>query len=156
MVYSLSQRILTLEDKMSLSTYLYFDGQCGEAFEFYKSVFGGEFTAHACFSDAPPDLNFKECDKDRTMHVSLPVGDSVLMGSDVPSGEDEPPKSNNSFAVSFAPKTRQEADAIYTALKADGGKETMPLQDTFWGSYFGMCKDKFGVHWMLNLDLNAK
>jgi len=138
---------------MSLNTYLYFDGNCAKVFDFYKLVFGCEFTARMCFSDAPPDLNFKECDNDRIMHMSLPVGESVLMGSDVPSDEDEPPKSNNSFAVSYSAKTREETDTIYAALKADGGAETMPLQDTFWGSYFGMCKDKFGVHWMVSCDL---
>jgi PhnB protein len=138
------------EPVMSLNTYLYFDGNCAQAFEFYKSVFGGAFTARTCFSDAPPELNFKECDNDRIMHVSLPVGGSVLMGSDTPSGEGEPPKPGNSFSISYSAKTRQETDDIYAALKAGGGEETMPLQDTFWGSYFGMCKDQFGVSWMVS------
>ncbi len=140
---------------MSLSTYLYFDGQCGEAFEFYKSVFGGEFAVLQTFGDGPPEMGVGDDEKGRIMHVSLPVGDSVLMGSDTVSSFGDPAKSGNNFAISFSPKTKAEADNVISKLAA-GGEVTMDMNETFWGSYFGMCMDKFGVHWMLNLDLGAK
>ncbi|NOX83418.1 MAG: VOC family protein [Alphaproteobacteria bacterium] len=140
---------------MSLSTYLYFDGQCGEAFELYKSVFGGAFASWNTYGDGPPEMGASDDEKGRIMHVSLPVGDSVLMGSDTLSSFGEPAKPGNNFAISFAPKTKAEADDVIAKLAA-GGEISMAMNETFWGSYFGMCTDKFGVHWMLNLDLNAK
>ncbi len=140
---------------MTLSTYLYFDGQCEEAFEFYKSVFGGEFAVMQTFGDAPPDMGVPDAERARIMHVSLPVGESVLMGSDTVSSFGEPAKPGANFAISFSPKTKAEADDLFPRL-AKGGGVAMELQETFWGSYFGMCKDKFGVHWMVNLDLGAQ
>lgn len=140
---------------MSLSPYLYFDGVCAEAFEFYKSVFGGEFAALMTFADGPPGMGVPDAEKGRIMHVSLPVGGTVLMGSDTVSSFGEPAKPANSFAISYAPKTKAEADKIFAALKSDGGGEAMAMQDVFWGAYFGMCKDRFGVHWMVNVDTGA-
>ena len=89
------------------------------------------------------------------MHVSLPVGGDVLMGSDTVSTMGEPAKPGNGFAVSVAPDTKEEADRLFPLLAA-GGDISMPLADTFWGAYFGMCKDKFGVHWMVNVDSGDK
>lgn len=140
---------------MTLSTYLYFDGQCAEAFEFYKSVFGGDFAVMQTFGDGPPDMGVPDVEKGRIMHVSMPVGEAVLMGSDTISTHGEPAKPGNNFAISFSPKTKEEADAIFPKLTA-GGDVSMALQETFWGSYFGMGKDKFGVHWMVNVDLGGK
>ncbi len=140
---------------MTLSTYLYFDGDCADAFDFYRSVFGGEFMLRKTFADGPPEMNVPDAEKGRIMHVSLPVGESVLMGSDTVSTHGEPAKPGNSFAISYSPKTKDDADKAFAALKA-GGAETMPMQETFWGSYFGMCKDKFGVNWMVNVDLGGK
>lgn len=139
---------------MSLSTYLYFDGQCAEAFDFYKSVFGGDFAVKQTFADGPPDMGVPEAEKDRIMHVSLPVGDAVLMGSDTVSTHGEPAKPGNNFAISYSPATKAEADTAFPKL-AEGGGVTMELQETFWGSYFGMCKDKYGVRWMINVDLGS-
>lgn len=141
---------------MSLSAYLYFDGECADAFEFYKSVFGGDYAAFMRFSDGPSDFKYDEADKEKVMHVTLPVGSSVLMGSDVAKGYGETPKPANSFAISYAPETKAEADRVFNALHADGGAVTMALEEAFWGSYFGMCKDKFGVHWMVNFDLGQR
>jgi len=140
---------------MTLSTYLYFDGQCAEAFEFYKSVFGGDFAVMQTFGDGPPNMGVPDVEKGRIMHVSMPVGEAVLMGSDTISTHGEPAKPGNNFAISFSPKTKEEADAIFPKLTA-GGDVSMALQETFWGSYFGMGKDKFGVHWMVNVDLGGK
>lgn len=131
---------------MTLNTYLFFDGTCGEAFDFYRSVFGGEFAARMTYGEAPPEVPVDAAARDRIMHVSLPVGGSVLMGSDskeagAPSG----------FAVSYSAASRDDADAKHAALSA-GGSTMMPMEDAFWGSYFGMVKDRFGVHWMVGHD----
>lgn len=140
---------------MKLNTYLYFDGRCAEAFDFYQSVFGGEFTVMQTFGDGPPGMGVPDADESRIMHVSLPIGGDVLMGSDTVSNFGEPAKPGNSFAVSVAPETKEKADRIFPLLAA-GGDVIMPLADTFWGAYFGMCKDKFGVQWMVNVDSGDK
>ncbi len=137
---------------MTLSTYLTFDGDCKEAFDFYKSVFGGDFMACQTFADGPPEMGASEDDKDRIMHVSLPIGDSVLMGSDTMPGYGDPLAKGNNFSISYAPSSKEDADEKFAALKV-GGVEKMELQETFWGSYFGMCTDQFGVNWMLNYNL---
>lgn len=136
---------------MSLNIYLFFDGECADAFDYYRSVFGGEFAARMKYSEGPLDFTYKEASKDRVMHMSLPVGESVLMGSDMESGSDNPPKPSNNFAVSYSAKSAGDADRVFAAL-SDGGVVTMPMQNTFWGSYFGSCRDKFGVNWMVSAD----
>ena len=134
-----------------LNTYLNFDGNCREAFEFYRSIFGGEFAILQAFRDGPGDMGLREEELDNVMHVSLPVGDSVLMGSDVPSGFGPPHVPGNNFSVSVSLDTREETDRLFAAL-SDGGAVTMPLQDMFWGSYFGSCTDKFGINWQVNFE----
>jgi len=140
---------------MSLSTYLNFDGDCAEAFDFYKSVFGGDFTVRSTFAEAPPELEFDPVQGDRIMHVSLPVGSSVLMGSDTAKGMGEPHAPGNNFSIAYSPKTKEEADRAFGAL-SHGGVVVMAMDKTFWGSYFGLCKDKFGIHWMVDMDLGGK
>ena len=139
---------------MSLSTYLFFDGDCAEAFDFYKSVFGGEFQSISTWAEAPSDMPVDEADKGKVMHVSLPIGDSVLMGADSVRGMGAPPTAGDNFAIAFEPPSREEADRVFPRL-AEGGETVMPLQETFWGSYFGQCTDRFGVQWMVNLPLEA-
>lgn len=137
---------------MSLNPYLTFDGNCGEAFDFYKSVFGGDFAMRSTFADGPPEMGVKEEEQDRIMHVSLPVGDSMLMGSDTASGHGGPFIEGTNFSITYNPKSKEDADAIFGKLK-NGGDEIMGMQETFWGAYFGMCKDRFGIQWMVNFDL---
>ncbi len=139
---------------MSLSPYLTFNGNCAEAFDFYKSVFGAEFIVRQTFGDGPPDMGVADADKSKIMHVSLPIGDSVLMGSDTAGDHGPPFQQGNNFSISYAPATKAEADKVYAKLK-DGGIEVMAMQDTFWNAYFGMCTDKFGVQWMINVGLAA-
>ena len=136
---------------MSLSIYLFFDGNCADAFDFYQSVFGGEVIVRSTFGEAPPDMPVADSDKDRIMHISLQIGDGVLMGSDAAKGFGEKPEAGSNFSISYTPKTREEADEIFPRL-TEGGEISMPLQDTFWGAYFGQGKDKFGIGWMLNVD----
>ncbi len=137
-----------------LNTYLTFDGNCREAFEFYKSVFGGDFSAFQTFGDAPPDMPIADADKDRVMHVSLPVGGSTLMGSDTAGGFGGPVVVGNNFSISIAPESKQQCDDLFAKL-SDGGEVRMKMQDTFWGAYFGMCKDRFDINWMINHDTSS-
>ena len=138
------------------NTYLNFNGNCAEAFEFYKSVFGGEFNYIGRFGDMPQNENYKvpEADKNKVMHVSLPIGKSILMGSD--NGEQYAAsfKQGNNFSVSITADSKSEADKIFKAL-AQGGQVTMPLADVFWGDYFGMLTDKFGINWMMSFNEKA-
>ena len=137
---------------MSLSTYLTFDGNCREAFDFYRSVFSTEFTVLSTFAEAPDDMEVPDTYRDKVMHVSLPIGSSVLMGSDSPAGPSVVVGSN--FSISLATEDREESDEFIGKL-SDGGAVTMPMQETFWGSYFGTCTDRFGINWMVSCDLSA-
>ena len=133
------------------NTYLNFNGNCEEAFNFYKSALGGEFGNISRFGEMPKSDDYKvpETDMSKIMHISLPVGTSVLMGSD--SCGDWAPTfvQGNNFSVSITPESKQEADTIFNAL-SEGGQITTPLHNTFWGAYFGMITDKFGINWMVN------
>ncbi len=133
---------------MQINTYLTFQDNCRQAFEFYRSVFGGEFTDMQSFGDGPPDMGVPEAEQHLVMHVSLPIGSGVLMGSD--RGSFGPPLTTGSnFSLSIAPDSREEADALFAKL-SDGGRATMPMKDQFWGAYFGTCTDRFGINWMIN------
>lgn len=140
---------------MSLSTYLTFDGNCREAFAFYRSVFGGEYASFQTFADAPADMSVPDAEKDRVMHVSLPVGSSVLMGSDRATGFGPPLVVGNNFSVAIEGRSREHCEKVFAGLSA-GGKVLMPLQETFWGAYFGLWTDRFGIQWMANYDLPAE
>ena len=131
----------------SCQTYLTFDGNCRKAFEFYRTVFGGEFHVLSTFADAPFDMKTPAAERDRIMHVSLGIGSSVLMGSD--SGPGAPPLSTgNNFSLSVETESAEESDSLLAHL-AEGGTVTMPMRRQFWGAYFGMCTDRFGINWMV-------
>ena len=110
---------------MSLNTYLYFDGNCREVFEFYRSVFGGDFLVLQRFRDGPPDMNVPEAELDRIMHVSLPIGSSVLMGSDSCSAFGPPPVPGSNFGISIAGESREHCDEVFATL-SEGGTVKMP------------------------------
>ncbi|OBQ56501.1 VOC family protein [Tamlana sp. s12] len=135
------------------NTYLNFNGNCEEAFTFYKSVFGGEFSYLGRFSDIPSseNLSITEADKSKIMHISLPIGNSILMGSD--SGGEWAPdfKQGNNFSISISADSKTEADKLFKEL-SNNGKISMPLEDTFWGDYFGMLTDQFGISWMVSFN----
>lgn len=137
------------------NTYLNFNGNCGEAFDFYRSIFGGEFAYLGRFGEMPESEEYKvpEADKNKIMHVSLPIGKSVLMGSDNGAQYESSFVKGNNFSISITADSKQEADKIFGAL-SEGGKVTMAMSDTFWGDYFGMLEDKFGIQWMMSY--NAK
>lgn len=138
----------------AVNPYLMFNGTCEEAFLFYKSVFGGEFPYIGKFKDAPAEEGevLSEEALNRIMHVSLPIGNTILMGSDSHPRYGDVGFGDN-FSISINTESTEEADRIFNGLSA-GGKVEMPLQKTFWGAYFGMFKDKFGINWMVNFDEN--
>lgn len=134
---------------MVLNPYLNFDGNAEEAFRFYQSIFGGELFLSK-MSDAPDTENLPEHEKNRAMHVSIPIGKGQsLMASDcLPSAGHVLNQGNNNY-ISITPDSREEADRLFNGLSA-GGKVEIPMADMFWGDYFGSFQDKFGVYWMIN------
>jgi len=135
----------------TLYPYLNFSGNAEEAFEFYRSVFGGEFSALVRFRDMSiPGVEIPEADRDKIMHMSLPIGsDSVLMASDALTSLGQDVQQGNSSYICVSPSSKEEADAIFNGLSA-GGSIEMPLADQIWGDYFGSFKDRFGTMWMVN------
>jgi len=135
-----------------VSTYLNFRRETEAAFEFYRSVFGGEFTMLARFRDMPTDAArpLAPGDADLVMHVGLPIlGGHVLMGTDAPESMGFRLVPGDNVHISLEPDTRAEAERLFAALSA-GGTVRMPLADMFWGAYFGNLVDRFGVCWMVN------
>lgn len=137
-----------------VSTYLNFPNQTEEAFNFYKSVFGGEFVGGiARFSDIPPAEGMPpiaEADKNLVMHIALPIlGGHHLMGTDAPESMGFRVNFGNNVYINLEPDTRAETKRLFDALSA-GGNVEQELQEMFWGDYYGSCKDKFGVQWMFN------
>jgi len=132
-----------------MNPYLNFKDSCEEAFEFYRSVFGGEFMMLMRMGDTDMGMPVPDEAKNLIMHVSLPIGDNILMGSDAPDGLCPTPlTAGNNFSVSISAESREDADRIYNGLSADG-TSAMPMQEMFWGSYWGMLTDKFGINWMV-------
>ena len=139
----------------SLNPYLNFNGNTEEAFTFYKSVFGGEFLTLQRFKDTPGGDQVAEADRDKIMHVALPIGQNILMATDALESMGQHLQTGNNFSLSLDAASEAEADKLFQALSA-GGKVDMPLEKTFWGAYFGMLTDRFGVQWMVNYDYNQK
>jgi len=134
-----------------VNPYLTFDGICEEAFNFYKSVFGGEFATVMRFSEMPEGSPVPPGDENKVMHVALPIGGTVLMGSDALSGFGPPFNAGNNFSVAVGPDSEDNARKIFDGL-AGGGAVTMPLEKSFWGALFGMLIDKYGIKWLVNYD----
>ena len=138
----------------TVNIYLTFNGNCEEAFNFYRSVFGGEFPYIGRFKDMPPgeDSKLNPGEENRIMHVSLPISkETELMGSDTGGEWATDYKQGNNFTISITANSREEADKLFKGLSA-GGTVTMPLGKTFWSECFGMFTDKFGISWMMSFD----
>lgn len=140
----------------TINPYLTFNGNAEEAFNFYRSVFGGELTVQR-FKDTPEGGKMPIDDQEKIMHVSLPIGQgNVLMASDAGCGDSmEKATIGTNFSISINAESKEEADKLFKAL-SDGGQLTMPMEDTFWGAYFGMLKDKFGIQWMVDYEYNQQ
>jgi PhnB protein len=135
---------------MHINPYLNFNGNTEEAFNFYKSVFGGEFVMLQRFKDAPDGDKLPEGTQNKVMHVSLPIGkNNILMGTDACESMGFKLAFGNNTYLCLGPDSREETERVFNAL-AEGGEVEAPLNDTFWGAYYGSVKDKYGVHWMLN------
>ena len=139
----------------SVNDYLNFDGQGEEAFNFYKSVFGGDFMGGISrFGDMPPEEGAPPLPEDvasQVLHVSVPIlGGSFQMGSDAPASFGMPPViAGNNMHITLSPDSREETGRLFKVLSA-GGQVSMEMQDTFWGSYFGTCTDRYGIQWMFD------
>lgn len=134
-----------------INTYLNFQGNTEEAFNFYKSVFGGEFTSVVRFKDMPMEgFTIPDTDADKIMHIGLPVGkDHILMATDALESLGQKITQGNNLYISIHPETKEEANRIFNQLSA-GGKVEMPMADQVWGDYFGSFADKYGIQWMIN------
>lgn len=127
-----------------------FNGNAEEAFTFYKSVFGGEFSKVARFKDmAGPEFPVAAHEENKIMHIALPIGPNVLMGNDVPEILGKTNENENRSKISINTDSKEEVDKLFTGL-AEGGSVEFPMGDSPWGSYFGMFRDKYGIEWMVD------
>jgi PhnB protein len=139
-----------------VNPYINFRGNCEEAFNFYKSVFGGDFGMVGRYKDMPPSegAHMGEIDGEKIMHMSLQISkETVLMGSDIGGEWAKHTVDGNNIQISINTESEDEAKKIFNGLSA-GGRINMPLEKTFWGALFGMFTDKFGINWMVNYDYN--
>jgi len=127
---------------------LVYDGQTEEAFNFYRSVFGGEFLHVQRMKEIPNAPPMPESEGDKILHMAFPIGSSILMGMDAPTGRMVLNQGNN-FMVTLDTESEEETTKLFNGLSA-GGIVTMPLEHQFWGAFFGMFTDKFGIQWMLS------
>ncbi len=135
-----------------LNSYLNFQGNTEEAFIFYQSVFGGEFIGITRFKDVedlPGKEHFSDKDLNGIMNIQLAVGDNILLGTDALESMGQHLVTGTNITLSLHPESKGEADRLYTSLSA-GGQATMPMADMFWGDYWGMLTDRFGIQWMVN------
>jgi PhnB protein len=140
----------------TINPYLNFPGTTEEAFNFYKSVFGGEFLAFQRFSDTPEGDKVPSTVKNKVMHVSLPIGKgNILMASDAPQEMGFTVNAGNNVYICISPDSKEEAERLFNGL-SNGGKVHQPLQEMFWGAMYGDCTDKFGIKWMINYTLPKK
>lgn len=138
-----------------INPHINFNGNAEEAFHFYKSVFGGEFKRLVRFKDmAGAEFPMAESEKDRIMHIALPIGGNLLMGNDVPEFMGRVNERENRSKIAVSAKNREEADRLFNGLSA-GAEIEMPMADSPWGSYFGMFRDKYGIEWMVEYDERA-
>jgi len=136
-----------------VSTYLNFMGDTAEAFEFSRGVFGTEYHAPPQrMGDVPPEAqgDLRDDERDKIMHVELPIlGGHVLMATDMLESMGHELRIGNNVSINLEPDSREEADRLFAAL-SEGASDTAPMQDMFWGAYWGTCLDRFGVRWMIN------
>jgi len=138
-----------------INVHLNYNGNAEEAFTFYKSVFGGEFSKITRLKDLEsPDFPVDEKDANKIMHIALPIGNNTLMANDVPSFMGLVNEQENRSKIAVSAESREEADKLFNGLSA-GGTVEMPIQDSPWGSYFGMFRDKYGIEWMIDFDANS-
>ena len=137
-----------------INPHINFNGNAEEAFTFYKSVFGGEFETIVRFKDiSGPDNPISEDEANKIMHIALPIGKNILMANDVPERMGRVNENENRSKIVINTESREEADKLFNGLSA-GGNIEVPIDDSPWGTYFGMFRDKYGIEWMV--DFNSK
>lgn len=139
----------------TINPHINFNGNAEEAFSFYKSVFGGEFTRIVRFKDlASAEFPVAEHEAHKIMHIALPIGKSVLMANDVPEILGKTNEHEHRSKIVINAESKAEADHLFNGLSV-GGQIEMPISDSPWGSYFGMFRDRYGIEWMVDFDPNA-
>jgi PhnB protein len=130
-----------------------FNGNAEEAFNFYKLAFGGEFGKVVRFKDMPadPEHPIPESEANKIMHITLPIGPNVLIGNDVPSFMGTVNENENRSKISIQAASKEEAEHLYNHL-SDGGTVEVPLEESPWGSYFAILRDRYGIEWMIDFD----
>lgn len=141
----------------SINPHINFNGNAEEAFNFYKSVFGGDFVKVVRFKDlASPEMPIDKKEENKIMHIALPIGKhSLLMANDVPEFLGRTNENENRSKIVISAETKEEADKLFNGLSS-GGTVEMPIADSPWGSYFGMFRDKYGIEWMVDYDARYK
>jgi PhnB protein len=135
-----------------INPYINFNGNAEEAFNFYKSVFGGEFAKIMRFKElSSPEFPVAENDANKIMHIALPIGKNFLMANDVPESMGRTNENENRSKISISAESKEEADKLFNGLSEDG-KIEVPIADSPWGSYFGMFRDKYGIEWIVDFD----
>lgn len=139
----------------TINPYINFNGNAEEAFTFYKSVFGGEFTNIVRFKDlAGPDFPVPEAEAEKVMRIVLPIGGNTLIANDVPEAMGRVNENENRSKIAVTAESREEADRIFTGLSA-GGTVEMPMEASPWGTYFAMFRDRYGIEWTVEFDPSA-
>lgn len=140
----------------TINPWINFNGNAEEAFTFYKSVFGGEFTKLSRLKDlAGPEFPVAEKDANKILYIALPIGINILKGNDIPESMGRVNENENRSKISVNADSKEEANRLFNGLSA-GGTVEMPIADSPWGSYFGMFRDKFGIEWMVEFDQKNK
>ena len=135
-----------------INPHINFNGNAEEAFNFYRSVFGGEFAKIIRFKDiSSPEFPVAEKEANKIMHIALPIGKNFLMANDVPEIMGKTNENENRSKIFISAESREEADKLFNGLSA-GGNVEMPIGDAPWGSYFAMFRDKYGIEWMVDFD----
>ncbi len=135
-----------------INPHINFNGNAEEAFNFYKSVFGGEFSKIMRFKEiSSTEHPIAENEANKIMLIALPIGKNILMANDVPESMGRTNENENRSKISISAESREEADKLFSGLSA-GGNVEMPIGDSPWGSYFAMFRDKFGIEWMVDFD----
>lgn len=140
----------------SINPHINFNGNAEEAFQFYQSVFGGSFSRIIRFKDlANDEFPVAEHEANKIMHIALPIGKTILMANDVPEILGHTNENENRSKIVIAAETKEEADKLFNGLSV-GGQIEMPIDQSPWGTYFGMFRDKYGIEWMVEFDSNLK
>jgi len=136
----------------TINPYINFNGNAEEAFNFYKSVFGGEFASVVRFKDLESaGAHVSESDADKIMRIELPIGGNTLIANDVPEAMGRVSENENRSKIAISAETKEEADKLFNGLSV-GGVVEMPMDESPWGTYFAMFRDKYGIEWTVEFD----